>query len=98
MTSPPFHTPVPDPRSRDVCMHMHVCIGCNYANVRALVITLIQAEDFVGPFTAESMHYVTVGAGSPIDYDHHHSLSASARLRLHAGAGPTRELRLERGA
>jgi len=36
-----------------------------------------KAEDFVGPFTAESMHYVTVGAGSPIDHDHHHSLSAS---------------------
>ena len=32
MTSPPYpHTPVPDPRSRDMCMHMHVCIGCNYA-------------------------------------------------------------------
>ena len=53
--------------------------------MRALVITLIQAEDFVGPFTAESMHYVTVGAGSPIDHDHHHSLSASARLRLLRG-------------
>ena len=65
--------------------------------MRALVITLIQAEDFVGPFTAESMHYVTVGAGSPIDHDHHHSLSASRPVSASA-----REARpescLERGA
>lgn len=30
--------------------------------------------DFVGPYTADVMHYVTVGAGSPIDTDHHRTL------------------------
>ena len=33
-------------------------------------------DAFVGPHTADAVHFVTVGAGSPVDQDHHRALRA----------------------
>ena len=37
-------------------------------------------SSFAGPFTADQMHFITVGAGSPIDTDHHRTLQADTHL------------------
>ena len=50
------------------------------------------ADDFVGRYTADEMHFVTVGAGSPIDTDHHRNLSTSVRVPFFSARGSFAQL------